>query len=115
MPAYTHYNILLDQSSVDPEDGVVDDFAQSGGHHSREFHSNIYFRFNLVCQMTKAQLDAICAAYDANKRTDFTGFEYLSVSPVETYTVKFLERPRAIENLGLNRFFVSVKLRGTLD
>ena len=112
MPAYTHYNILLEQSSVEPESGIVDDFSQAGTQHSRVFHSTNYFRFDLTYSMTKAQFDAICAAYDANPRADFTAFEYHSVSPIETYTVKFLERPRIISNIGLSRFFVSVRLRG---
>lgn len=114
MPAYTAYNILLD-SSFEVESGIVDDFSQSGTQHSRVFHSTNYYRFDLVYQMTKTEFDAITAAYDANPRADFTGFQYHSVSPIETYTVKFLERPRITENIGLNRFFVSVRLRGTRD
>jgi hypothetical protein len=115
MPAYTAYNIILEASSVETESGIVDDFSQAGTQHSRVFHSTNYFRFDLTYSMTKAQFDSICAAYDANPRANFTGFEYHSVSPIETYTVKFLARPRITDNLGLNRFFVSVQLRGTLD
>jgi len=114
MPAYTNYNVLL-ESQTDPEPGIVDDFSQGGIQHSRIFHSSTYHVFDVVYHMTKAEFDAICAAYDAAPRDFFTGFLHHDVSPAEVYTVKFLARPRITKNTGDNEFYVAVRLRGTLD
>lgn len=111
MATWTVYSILLD-SRQELESGIDDDFSQPGIQHSRIFHSRQYYRFRLVYSMTMAQFDALLATYAANPRTEFTDFQYHAVSPIVTYTVKFLAPPEITENNGLSRFFVEVNLRG---
>lgn len=113
MAAYPSHNILLG-STKEEESGVLDDFAPSGTQHSRILHSQSYYRFRLLHQLTLAEWNALKATYNAGKRDAYT-LTYLTESPVQTYTVKFTGPPQIIQNLALNRFFVEVPLRGTAD
>lgn len=113
MAAYPSYNMLLG-STKEEEAGIIDDFAPSGTMHSRILHSQSYYRFRLIHQLSLAQFNSLHATYVAGKRDSYT-LTYLTESPVQTYTVKFTGPPQIIQNLALNRFLVEVPLRGTAD
>jgi hypothetical protein len=111
MPAYPNHKISL-ESIVETENQFLDDFSQGGIQHSRQFHSQPYFRFTLLHHLTLAQFEALCTTYDADPRIDYT-LTYDVVSPAVTYTVKFLGRPQRIANHGGGLFAVQSLLRGT--
>jgi len=111
MTAYVNYNVLL-QSSTSSDEGIQDDFSQSGIQHSIILRSQRYEIFEVQYHMDLVELTAIWALYDAGPRDSYTGFEYLETSPLSLYTVKFQHRPRIIANLGDNTFYVAVRLRG---
>lgn len=113
MANYPAYEILLG-SSFEEESGVEDDFAQSGTQHSRLFHSQPYLRFNLLHQLTLAEWNSLRTTYAAGRRDTYT-LTYFAESPVVTYSVKFTGPPVITGNIGLERFFVAVPLRGTRD
>ena len=111
MATYPSYTISLD-STPQKEQGIEDDFSQSGIQHSREYHSQQYYRFDFIHpSMTQSEVDTLDAFYTAGKRDEHT-FTYYDTSPITTYTVKFLAPPEIVENYGLGRFAVNVKLRG---
>lgn len=114
MTAYVNYPVLL-VSSTESEEGIRDDISQSGIQHSIILRSQRYELFDVLYYMTLAELQAIQALYDAGPRDWYTGFRYIQTSPVTLYTVKFQRRPTAVENLGGNRFKVTVRLRGYLQ
>lgn len=114
MAAYLNRNILL-ASRTDPEEGIEDDISQSGIQHSVILRSIVYHTFDLLYDMTYAEFKDQRAQYDAGPRDEYTGFEYLEVSPLEIYTVKYQARPRIVRNMGNNTFQVAVRLRGTLE
>jgi len=110
MANYPTNNILL-ESSIEPEQGIVDDFSEGGIQHSRTYHSQQYYRFELFHSLTLAQYNSLVATYAAGPR-DFYTLTYLSQSPIVTYNVKFLAPPEIVENFGANRFRVKAVLRG---
>lgn len=113
MAAYPSHAILLG-SSRELEQGHVDDFSQGGIQHSRAFHSQQYYRFRLIHQLTLAQFESLLSTYAAGPRDVYT-LTYHAVSPAVTYSVKFLQPPQPKENLGLGRLVVEVDLRGHRD
>lgn len=113
MAAYPSYNILL-VSSFEEEDGVIDDFTPEGGMHSRIMYATRYYRFRAIHQLSLAQWQSLRTTYGAGKRDVYTGFTWFGESPAVTYNVQFTGPPRIIENLGLDRFFVEVPLRGSV-
>lgn len=112
MAAYPSYSILLG-STIEEEDGVLDDFTTDGGHHSRIMYSARYYRFQLVHALTLSQWQALRTTYGAGKRDTYT-LTYLNESPSVTYNVKFTGPPRITGNLGNNQFKVEVPLRGSV-
>lgn len=113
MANYPSYPILI-ASRPERENGIQDDFAQSGSQHSRTFHSQQYYRFSVRHCLTQSQYDSLCATYDAGPRDEYT-LTFYDVSPIVTYTVKFIGPPQIAENIGGNRYLVDVSLRGTKD
>ena len=113
MANYPAYSILLNSSHTQ-ESGIDDDYAQSGEHHSRIFHSQAYSRFTLDHKLTLGEWNTLKALYDAGPRDVFT-LTYLNESPVVTYSVKFTGPPNRVNNIGGDRFFVRSQLRGTKD
>jgi len=113
MAAYPSYPILL-SSSHDPESGIDDDFSQSGQQHARVFHSQQYHIFTLVHFLTLAQWTSLLATYAAGKRDTYT-LTYDVESPQLTYSVKFIEPPVRVQNVGADKYFVRCVLRGTQD
>ena len=110
MANYPSHNILLD-SSIEPEQGIVDDFSEGGIQHSRTYHSQQYWRFRLYHSLTLAQYNSLLATYAATPR-DFFTLTYYDQSPQVTYNVKFLAPPEIVDNFGSNRVRVRVDLRG---
>jgi hypothetical protein len=113
MANYPTHKIML-ESEVQTENEFIDDFSLGGIQHSRQFHSQPYYRFSLLHNLTLAQFEALVATYDADPRVAYT-LTYDIVSPTVTYTVKFLGRPQRVVNHGRNRFTVQSLLRGTKD
>lgn len=113
MAAYPSYGVLL-ESSQDLESGYLDDLTESGVHYSRALHSTQYYRFTLVHNLTDAQFDSLLATYAAGPRDTYT-LTYRSVSPAITYSVKFLDAPQIVANLGGGQYRVQTSLRGTKD
>jgi len=111
MADLTTYGILLG-SSKSREPGIEDDFSQSGQQHSRVFHSQAYYEFELREYVTLAQFTAMEAEYEAAPRTTYT-LTYYEVSPSVTYTVKYTEAPNISENLGGDKYIATRSLRGT--
>jgi len=111
MAAYPSYSILLD-SDITPETRYEDDFDQSGGQHSRLFHSSQYYTFKLYHALTLAQFNTLFTTYTSNPRTAVT-LTYHNVSPTVTYTVKFTAPPAIVGNYGGDLFKVEARLRGT--
>ena len=111
MAALTTYGILL-RSSVSQEDGIEDDFAQSGTQHSRTFFSQSYFNFAIFEKVTLAQFTTMQAEYDATPRAAFT-LTYFDVSPAVTYSVKYIAPPEIVDNLGGGKYVSTRRLRGT--
>lgn len=114
MPAYPSHNILMPSLPVE-ESGIVDDFAESGPMHSRVFHSQSYYRFTIYHQLSRAQWIAYRAAYQADKRSAWTGLTFYNESPARTYTVYYTAPPQVVQNLGGGRVLIEVQLRGTAD
>ena len=114
MAAYPSYNILLDSSQT-LEAGYLDDFTESGVQYSRAMHSAQYYRFTLRHQLTAAQWSSLSATYAAGPRDTYTLTYRADTSPIVTYSVKFTEPPQIVSNWGLDRYVVSVSLRGTQD
>jgi len=108
-PTFTHG--IGEDSSMEAESGIQDDFSQSGLQHSRLFYTG-YYRFNLVHNLSMAEYTSLFATYTANPRANYT-LIYFSTSPAVTYTVKFTGPPTITANQGLNRVRVEVGLRGT--
>ena len=113
MAVYPSYNILL-TSSRTADDGIDDEFSQSGTQHSRTFYSATYYNFIIQHALTITQYKALKATFDAGKRADYT-LTYLSESPQVTYTVKFTGSPQIVSNIKGDLFLVEVPLRGTQD
>jgi hypothetical protein len=114
MAAYPSYTIGL-ESRVDPVKRYQDDFDSSGAQHSRLFHDKQYYEFSLLHPgMTKAQVTALEATYDAAPR-DVHTLTYRDESPAATYSVKFTERPRIVNNHGGGKYDVRVELYGYRD
>lgn len=110
MATYPSYGISLESQRV-PESGIEDDFSQPGTQHSRTLHSQQYYRFRVIHNLTVTELATLEAFYDAGPRTAHT-FTYREYSPQQTYTVKFLAPPEVVRNQGGNRVQVEVNLRG---
>lgn len=114
MANYPSYPISID-SVPRKENGADDEIAQTGTQHSRIFHSQQYYRFQIKHpSLTQAQVDALDALYAAGPRDTYT-LTYYNVSPAVTYSVKFLSPPDITANHGLGRFEVEVNLRGYKD
>lgn len=113
MANYPAYDILLTSSKTEDEDGIEDDFAQSGPQHSRIFYSQSYYLFSLDHSLTLDQFNSLKAAYDSGKRDEYT-LTYYDESPIATYTVKFTSPPQITGNNGVT-YFVNCRLRGTKD
>lgn len=113
MANYPSHKIHL-TSDVETESQFQDDFSQGGIQHSAQVLSQPYYRFTIFHNLTLTELNSLFATYDAGPRDEYT-FNYDAVSPQVTYTVKFLERPQRVRNLGKDRFIVRVLLRGTKD
>ena len=107
-PTFTHG--IGEDSSIEPEAGIDDDFSQSGIQHSRVFYTG-YYRFRLVHNLSLAEYNSLFTTYTANPRANYT-LTYWDASPAVSYTVKFTSAPTIVENQGLNRFRVEVGLRG---
>jgi|GEM_PF-3858834 len=113
MAAYPSYDILLG-SSIEEESGVEDDFAETGTMHSRLYHSEPFFRFQLQHALTLAQYNSLKATYTAGRR-DVHTLTYFTESPQVTYSVQFTGPPVIVGNVGGDLYFVNVPLRGTKD
>jgi len=111
MAALTTYGILLD-STRSRESGIEDDFSQSGQQHSRVFHSQAYYQFDIREYVTMAQFQTMEAAYEATPRATYT-LTYYAVSPAVTYSVKYTTAPNISENLGGDKYIATRSLRGT--
>ena len=114
MSAYPALTIGIG-SSITPESGVQDDIDDSGGMHSRVFHTAQYYAFTLVHPgLTKAQYTSLLATYTAGKRAIYTLLYPLS-SPASSCSVQFTAPPEIVENHGNGRFDVRTRLRGTMS
>ncbi|MDB4312012.1 hypothetical protein N9937_01150 [bacterium] len=113
MANYPTYDILLTSSKVEEEDGIVDDYAQSGVQHSRIFYSQDYYLFSIDHALTLAEFNSLKATYDAGKRDVYT-LTYYDESPIATYSVKFTRPPQITGNNGVS-YYVTSTLRGTKD
>lgn len=113
MSAYPSYPILLD-SDREPEPGWEDSLAASGTQHSRQLHSQQYYRFRVLHNLTLAQFNALEADYAGGPRTVRT-LTWFTESPAVTYTVKYQAPPEIITNHGNDRYTVRVLLRGYKD
>ena len=111
MAVYPSYPILLASTQDEEAAGIQDDFSQPGGQHSRIFHSQSYYRFSLIHNLTLAEWNTLFATYTAGPRDEYT-LTYHIESPAVTYAVKFTDVPEIIRNLGGDRFDVRVPLRG---
>ena len=111
MAALTTYGILLD-STRSRESGIDDDFSQGGAQHSRIFHSQAYFQFQIREYVTLAQFTIMENEYNSTPRATFT-LTYYAVSPAVTYNVKYTTAPNISENLGGDKYIATRTLRGT--
>lgn len=113
MAAYPSHAILIDSEQEPEQIGPVD-LAQTGTQHGRTFHSQQYYRFTLLHQLSYAEFESLRSTYTTAPGTALT-LTYDLVSPQETYSVKFLGPPVRTVNLGNDRFIVEVPLRGFRD
>lgn len=114
MAAYPSYTIGLG-STQELESGWSNDIASSGSLHSRQFHSQQYYRWTLVHPgLTGTQYEALLATYAAAPRAEHT-LTYRQESPQITYTVQFTAPPQIVSNYGGSKYDVIVQLRGTKD
>jgi len=111
MAALTTYGILLD-STRSRESGIEDDFSQSGQQHSRVFHSQAYYVFQIREYVSMAQFQAMETEFESTPRATFT-LTYYAVSPSVTYNVKYTTAPNISENLGGDKYIATRTLRGT--
>ena len=115
MANYPSYSISID-STQDLESGIDDDYSQTGIQHSRIYHSQQYYRFEIIHpNLTLTEFNSLKSTYAAGPRDVYT-LTYLDEgSPQTTYSVKFMQPPMITGNHGLNRFEVTVRLRGFKD
>ena len=114
MAAYPSLPIGLDSSQT-PESRFSIDIDESGGFHSRSFHSAQYYRFSITHPgITAAQWNSLLTTYAGNPTGTYT-LTFRNESPVVTYTVRFLDPPEISQNHGNNQYDVSVRLRGVKD
>ena len=107
------YDISIDETPV-PEQGIDDDFSQSGIQHSRILHTSQWFQFPFNHpSLTEAEFTALTDIYDAAPRGSHT-FQFYSTSPQTIYTGTFLSRPAKTENHGLDRWRVEYRMRGRI-
>lgn len=114
---YPSHNQLLGSRRVPDNSGIVDDVAQGGTQHSRQYHSQQYYFFTLVHFLTQAEFDALMTDYLANPRTTrtLTWAPEDSTSPETTYTVKYQSAPVQVSKENADGWFVTVRLRGYKD